>query len=119
MLFILIVEFKMRVPVLPGCICTPTTVYFYDKTKISKENLSSGLLFTAKYCTRLLTLLSLPGPNHLLNLTPKCRILSVFWTYIVRKNRIKNFNFFNWLSNVKDVVLYNGSKHVRIVIQWH
>ena len=38
MLFILIIEFEMRRPGPPGRICTPTTVYFYDKTKISKEN---------------------------------------------------------------------------------
>ena len=32
---------------------------------------------------------------------------------------IKQFNFFNWLSNVKNLVLSNGSKHMRNVIQWH
>ena len=32
---------------------------------------------------------------------------------------IEQFNFFNWLSNVKNLVFLNGSKHLRIVIQWH
>ena len=34
-----------------------------------------------------------PGPNHLQNLTPKCNILNVFWTYIVSKKRLKQLNF--------------------------
>ena len=33
----------------------------------------------------------LPGPKHLKNLIPKCKILSVFW--IARKRRIEEFNF--------------------------
>ena len=32
------IEFELE-PGLPGCTCTPTTGYFYDKTKTSKENL--------------------------------------------------------------------------------
>ena len=32
---------------------------------------------------------------------------------------IKQFVFFNWLSNVKNLVLLNGSEHLRNVIQWH
>ena len=35
------------------------------------------------------------------------------------KRRIKQFNFFNWLSNVTNLVLSNGSEHLRNVIQWH
>ena len=61
--------------------------------------------------------LPLPGPNHLQNLTVKCNVLKVFWTYIVRKRKIEQVNVFNWLSNVKNVVFSNGSKHVRNVIQ--
>ena len=33
-----IIEFELRGPGLLGRTCTPTTGYFYDKTKISKEN---------------------------------------------------------------------------------
>ena len=38
MLIILIIEFESRGPGPPGRIYSPRTVYFYDKTKISKEN---------------------------------------------------------------------------------
>ena len=34
-----IIEFKLRGPGPPGHTCTPTTGYFQDKTKISKEDL--------------------------------------------------------------------------------
>ena len=34
MLFILIIELKMRGPGPPGRIYTPTTVYFYDKKNL-------------------------------------------------------------------------------------
>ena len=61
-----------------------------------------------------------PGPDHLqLNLTPKCKMLNVFWTQIASKRRIKQFDFFSWLSNVKNLVLSNGSEYLRNVIQWH
>ena len=38
---------------------------------------------------------------------------------IATKRRIKQFNSFNWLLNVKNLMLLNGYKHVRNVIQWH
>ena len=34
------------------------------------------------------------------------------------KRRIEKLNFFDWLSNVKNLVLSNGSELVRNVIQW-
>ena len=34
-----ITEFELKKPGLPGGTGTPTTGYFYDKTKISKKNL--------------------------------------------------------------------------------
>ena len=80
MLIILIIEFELRGPRPPGRICTPKTVYFYYKTKISKE------IFRVNYYLRLniargnVTYFLIPGPNHLQNLTPKCKILDVFWT---------------------------------------
>ena len=33
--------------------------------------------------------------------------------------RIEQVNFFNWLSNVKNLVFPNGYEHMRNVIQWH
>ena len=40
------------------------------------------------------------------------------WTLIASKRRIEQLNFFDWLSNVKNLVLSNGCEHVRNVIQW-
>ena len=34
------------------------------------------------------------------------------------KRKIQLLNFFNWLSNVKNLVLWNGSEYVGNVIQW-
>ena len=34
------------------------------------------------------------------------------------KRRIEQLNFFDWLGNVKNLVLLNGSELVRNVIQW-
>ena len=34
------------------------------------------------------------------------------------KKRIEQLNFFDWLWNVKNLVLWNGSELVRNVIQW-
>ena len=50
-----------------------------------------------KDCWRQCTLLSLLGPSHLQNLTPKYKILNLFWILIARKRRIEQFNFFSWL----------------------
>ena len=42
----------------------------------------------------------------------------VFGTLIASKKRIEQLNFFNWISNVENLVLLNGCEHVRNVIQW-
>ena len=71
-------DFKLRGPGPPGRKCTHTTGYFHDKTKISKKN-RVGYYLLLKYCMRQCTLFPLPGPNHLQNLTLKCKILNRFW----------------------------------------
>ena len=38
---------------------------------------------------------------------------------IASERSIKQLDFFDWLSNVNNLVLSNGSEHVRNVIQWH
>ena len=53
-----------------------------------------------------------PGPSHLQNLTPKFRILNVFWTWSVSKGKTYQFEFFNWFSNLKNLVIWNGFKNV-------
>ena len=63
--------------------------------------------------------LPLHRPNHLqLKFYTIMQVLSVFWTKIASKRRIEQLNFFDWLSNVKNLVRSNGSEHVRNVIQW-
>ena len=46
------------------------------------------------------------------------KILNVFWTLIASKKRIEQLLFFDWLSNVKNLVLSNGCELLRNVIQW-
>ena len=43
-------------------------------------------------------------------------MLKVFWTYIASKRKIEEINFFDWLSNVKNQDLVNGSEHLQNVI---
>ena len=43
----------------------------------------------------------------------------MFWTLIASKRRIEQLNFFDWILNVKNLVLSNGSELERNVIQWN
>ena len=60
-----ITEFELRGPGPPGRTCTPTTGYFYDKTKISMSNLSVYYYLLLKCCTRQCTLLPLTWTKSL------------------------------------------------------
>ena len=42
----------------------------------------------------------------------------MLWTKIASKRRIEQLKFFDWILNVKNLVLSNGSEHVQNVIQW-
>ena len=76
-----LIKLQLRGPGPPGRTCTPITNYCHDKTKISKENLRVDYYLLLKCCKRQFTLLPLPGPDHLqLKLTPKSKMLNVFWT---------------------------------------
>ena len=60
----------------------------------------------------------LHGPNHLqLKFYTIMQDLIVFWTLIASK-RIGQLTIFDWLSNVKNLILSNSSENVRNVIQW-
>ena len=76
------IRFELRGLVPHGRICTSATGYIYDKTKISKENLQMDYYLLLKYRSRQCTLLSPTGPNHLQNLTPKCKILKCLGLYL-------------------------------------
>ena len=52
------IKFEFRGLVLLGRVCTPATGYFYDKTKLSKENLRVDYYLLLKYCRRECILLS-------------------------------------------------------------
>ena len=52
-----IAELQLKGPGPPGLTCTSITGYFYDKTKISKENIRVGFHLQLKCCTRQCTLL--------------------------------------------------------------
>ena len=45
-------EFEFRGPGPPARICSPTTGYFQDKTKIAKENLRVDHYLLLQYCRR-------------------------------------------------------------------
>ena len=73
--------FELSEPEPPGPICSSITGCFHEKTIISKENFSSGLLFTAKILQEAMYFAApYLGQNHLQNLTPKCKILNVVCT---------------------------------------
>ena len=76
-----IVDFELRRPAPYSRICTPTstTGYFYDKTKISKANLRVDYYLLLKYWWRQYTVLSPTWAKPLTNLTPKWKILNMFW----------------------------------------
>ena len=66
-----IIEFELRVPSPPGRTCTPTNGYFYDKTKISKENREVDYYLLLKHCTKQCTLLSTTWAKSLTKLNLK------------------------------------------------
>ena len=101
----------------PGRTCTPKTGYFHDKTKISLANLRVNYYLPLKLGNVRCFLSS--GPSHLQNLTQKCKVLNVSWSWLVRKGKTEQFTFFNWLSNLKNLVVSNGSKMCEMWSKWH
>ena len=75
-----IIEFKLRGPGLPGRTCTPTTIYFHDKTKISKKSFRVDHYLLLKYCRRQCTLLPPTWAKSLTTFNPKIKDCKVFWT---------------------------------------
>ena len=45
------------------------------------------------------------------------KILNGFWTWFVSKGKNHQFDFFNWLSNLKNLVILNGSKNLQNMFQ--
>ena len=62
----------------------------------------------------------LPVPNHLqLKFNTKMQGFKRILDLNCRKRKIKQLTFFNWFSNVKNLVRSKGSEHMRNVIEWH
>ena len=77
------IEFEFRGLVPLGRICTPATGYFYDKTKISKENLCVDYYLEyllLKYCSRQYTLLAPTRAKSLTKFNTKMQDFKMFWT---------------------------------------
>ena len=64
----------------PGHTCTPSTGYFHDKTKMSKENLRVNYYLLLKYCRRQCTVLPSTWAKSLTKFNPKMQNLNVLWT---------------------------------------
>ena len=71
-------NFELRGPGPLGLICTPITDCFHDKAIIYKKNVGLDCYLLLKYCRRQCTLLPFNWAKSQ-NLTPKCKILNVFW----------------------------------------
>ena len=71
-------EFRGLVPL--GRVCTPATGYFYDKTKISEENLRVDYYLLLKYWCRQCTLLSPNRTKLLTKFSTKMQDFKMFWT---------------------------------------
>ena len=63
--------FELGGPGPPGCICTPITGCFHDKTIISKEKVPLDYYLLLKYCRRQCTLLHPTWANSLTKFNPK------------------------------------------------
>ena len=92
--------FELRGPGPPGRICAPITGCFYHKTIICKENFRVDCYSLLKYWRRQCTLLPRTWTKSLTKFNPKMQDLQT-------KEGLNNLNFFNWLSNVKNLVLSN------------
>ena len=99
-----IIEFELRGLSTLERTCTPTTGYFYVKTKISKQHLRLDYYLLLKYLQKF---------------NPKMQNYKRIFDQIISKRKIKTISFFNQLSYVKKLVRSNGSEHMRNVIQWH
>ena len=68
-----IIEFELSEPGPPGRICTPTTDYFRDQTKISQRISANGLFYylLLRYCRRQCNLLLPIWAKSLTKFNPK------------------------------------------------
>ena len=74
-------KFELRAPGPPGRKCTPKLVIFMTKQDLFKEDFRVDHYLLLKYCRSqcISAYFPLPALIHLQSLTPKCKILNVFW----------------------------------------
>ena len=107
--------FELRGPGPPGRTCTAATGCFHDKAIISKENIRQDCYLLLKYCRSQYFLLPLTWAKSLTKLNPIMQDFKRVLDLDCKKRRIEQFNFFNCLSNVKNLALSNGFKYVQNV----
>ena len=95
------IYFELRRPGTPVVHIFQQLVIFMTKQKSVKQILKWMIIHCENVAGGNVPYFPLPAPSHIQNLTPNSTILNVFWTKIVR--RIEQFNFFNWLSNFKNL----------------
>ena len=98
-------------------------MYSYNRetlwlNKISKKNLRVDYYLLPKYCRRQCAFSLWTKSPTIKILHHNARFMNVFWDLIASKRRIEQINFFDWLRNVKNLVLWNRYKLVRSLIQW-
>ena len=107
------------VPLAPLSAALAITGCFHNTTIISKENTRLDCYLLLKYCRRQCTLLPLTCAKSLTKFKPKMLDFKHVLDLNCKQKEDEQLNFFNWLSNVKNLVLSNGFEHVRNVIQWY
>ena len=88
---------------------TPKIGYFHDETKTSMANLQIKS-FTAKNITESNAPCFYPlVPSHLQNLTQKCKILRMFWTWPASEGKTEQFNFLIGFQILKILFFQNSN----------
>ena len=109
--------FELRSPGPLGRICTPITDCFHDNSKISQENIRLNCYLLVKYCRRQCALLLPTWAKSLIKFNPKMQDFKRVLDLNCKQKGTEQLNFFTRLSNVKNLVLLNGSEYVRNAIQ--
>ena len=100
-----------------GRICTSITGCFHEKTIISQENIRLNCYLLLKCCRRQCSLLPPIWAKSRTKLNPKMKDFKRDLGLNCNQKEDWTTNIFNWLSNVKNLELSNGSEYVRNVMQ--
>ena len=109
--------FELRGVGLPGRMSNPITGCLHDKTITSKENIPLDCYLLLKYYRRQCT--SPSWAKSLTKFNPKMQDFKRVLDLNCKQKEDRATKFFQLASNVKNLVLLNGSEYVRNVIQWY